>query len=313
MARPKGFEPLTPRFVASLAVVTATSLHVTGCNDSNDLADFRLPARSRLFTPVTAFLRPTCARKLGAGLITRLALLRCSRYNQPEPRTPDREEAIVSSYVIPAALSLGMVITPAWAQSTSTPALSRDETFKQIGRSLEGIGSSLNSTSQSAGSVGAAPAVQSGGSNAVLSWNDLNAAGSTLTAGATVTGLAGPNPTANAAATLAPGTRVQVQGLENGFVKIAPLEGPATGRSVWVPQGTAQATFISGYVDARIGEAMEKISQLAAAIENNPYVRLKGFKLNVSISPSLDVEFEMKGGESAPASAASIPKPTEQR
>lgn len=212
-----------------------------------------------------------------------------------------------------ASLGFVMITTLAWAQPSPAPTPSREETFRQIGRSLERIGSSLNPSPQAASGAAVGGTVgQLTGSNAALAWNDLNTAGATLTAGTTVTGLASPNPTSTAAATLTPGTRVQVQGVENGFVKLAPLEGPASGKIVWVPQGTAQATFVSSYVDAKIGEAMEKIAQLASSIENNPYVRLKGFKLSVSISPSLDVEFEMKGGESTSASA-SLPRPTEQR
>jgi hypothetical protein len=64
-------------------------------------------------------------------------------------------------------------------------------------------------------------------------------------------------------------------------------------------------TGFSDYLGARVGEMMEQVSRLAATLENNPYVRLKGFKVNVSVTPSLDVEFEMKGPETGqPAASA---------
>jgi hypothetical protein len=51
-------------------------------------------------------------------------------------------------------------------------------------------------------------------------------------------------------------------------------------------------------------ELMDQVSRLAKTLENNPYVRLKGFKINVAVPPSLDVEFEMKGQEPGSPAAA---------
>jgi hypothetical protein len=170
----------------------------------------------------------------------------------------------------------------------------RDQTFREIGRGLEEISRSLSpQTTDRAGQM-------SGGSQ-TLSFG----AGTDVTAKTAVTGLVEPSPTAEAAGTIAPGTRVQVQGVEKGFVQVVPYEGSASGKKLFIPQGTAQAT-LQDYVNTRMIEMMDQVKRLASSLENNPYVRLKGFKVNVSVSPSLDVEFEMKGSEAtsiAPSSA----------
>jgi hypothetical protein len=62
-------------------------------------------------------------------------------------------------------------------------------------------------------------------------------------------------------------------------------------------------TGFSDYLGARVSEMMEQVSRLATTLESNPYVRLKGFKVNVSVTPSLDVEFEMKGPDTGQAAA----------
>jgi len=49
---------------------------------------------------------------------------------------------------------------------------------------------------------------------------------------------------------------------------------------------------------------MEQVSRLATILENNPYVHLKGFEINVAATPGLDIEFEMKGGEAGSQAAA---------
>jgi hypothetical protein len=48
-----------------------------------------------------------------------------------------------------------------------------------------------------------------------------------------------------------------------------------------------------------IDQAMGSIKTMAAKIENNPYIRLKGFKINLSISPSIDFDFEMRNDTAA--------------
>jgi hypothetical protein len=94
-----------------------------------------------------------------------------------------------------------------------------------------------------------------------------------------------------------------VEGVERGFVQVTPLQGPSSGRTLYVPEGAVKTGFLFDYAGARVAELMDQVSRLATTLENNPYVRLKGFKINVAVTPSLDIEFEMKGGEAGPQAA----------
>jgi hypothetical protein len=86
-----------------------------------------------------------------------------------------------------------------------------------------------------------------------------------------------------------------VEGVERGFVQVTPLQGPNSGRTLYVTEGAVKTGFLADYANARVADLMEQVNRLATTLENNPYVRLKGFRVNISITPSLDVEFEMKG------------------
>ena len=92
---------------------------------------------------------------------------------------------------------------------------------------------------------------------------------------------------------------------------ITPLQGPTAGQPFYVPEETVKIGFSgvmidsankvesTGKVDSASKQA-EKILQDAARIaltlQDNPHMRLKGFKLKAAISPDLELEFEMKGG-----------------
>jgi hypothetical protein len=67
-----------------------------------------------------------------------------------------------------------------------------------------------------------------------------------------------------------------------------------------IPEGAVKTGFLSDYAGTCVAELMDQVSRLATTLENNPYVRLKGFKINVAVTPSLDTEFEMKGEEASP-------------
>jgi hypothetical protein len=98
------------------------------------------------------------------------------------------------------------------------------------------------------------------------------------------------------------------QGVEKGFVRITPQTSPGT--IFYVPQTAINApgfTFtdvssgISGAVNNQIKNAMETLKGIARDLQQNPYVRMKGFSVNVSISPSLNIDFEMR--DAAPTSS----------
>lgn len=136
--------------------------------------------------------------------------------------------------------------------------------------------------------------------------------GTELTAAAPVTALIGPSPTAGIGATLTPGTKVRVQSVVNGFVQVIPYDGPTAGKPVFVPQGVVKTGFSDWLgggqaANSMVAELIEQANRLRMVVENNPYVRLKGFKVNVGIPPSLDIDFEMKN-EGVPPSPASAPR-----
>jgi hypothetical protein len=112
-----------------------------------------------------------------------------------------------------------------------------------------------------------------------------------------------PSVSTAPAVVLSPGTSLSVVGPEKGgFVAVAPSSGPMQGRTVYVPSKEIQRAGISDYVSGQtIEQAFATIKAMAASIENNPYVRLKGFKVNVSVAPSVDFDFEMKGPEASAA------------
>jgi RNA polymerase-interacting CarD/CdnL/TRCF family regulator len=112
-----------------------------------------------------------------------------------------------------------------------------------------------------------------------------------------------PSVSTAPAVVLSPGTSFSVVGQEQGgFVPVAPSSGPLQGRTVYVPSREIQRAGISDYISGQaIEQALAAIKAMAAKVEDNPYVRLKGFKVNVSVTPSVDFDFEMKGPEASAA------------
>jgi hypothetical protein len=100
---------------------------------------------------------------------------------------------------------------------------------------------------------------------------------------------------------LAPGTTISGIGSKQGnWVSVTPSSGPLQGQTLFVPHAEIEKAGVSDYVSGQaIEQAMAAIKAMAAKVENNPYVRLKGFKINVSVTPSVDFDFEMKVPEAA--------------
>jgi len=117
---------------------------------------------------------------------------------------------------------------PAGSSSTSEPG--REQTFRDIGRILQGTQRAISPAQPgalSADAMATAPAVVPPGQSA-----PVIAAGAELTASTPITALTGPSPTATIGATIAPGTAVRVDGAERGFVQVTPLQDQAAeGRS----------------------------------------------------------------------------------
>jgi hypothetical protein len=206
-------------------------------------------------------------------------------------------------------VALIMAVTPALSHtaSGSRPALTLEQTFQNVGRAI--------STSQVPGS----PESPSGRNDFdydtvirnMVERQGVTIPGATVTATTVVYALTKPNPKAPVGATLSPGTPILVGGVENGFVQLTPLQGPTAGQPFYVPEGTVKAGFFgdkvesTGNVDSASKQAeklLQDAGRIASTLQDNPHMRLKGFRLNVATPQNLELEFEMKGG-AEPAAA----------
>lgn len=130
-----------------------------------------------------------------------------------------------------------------------------------------------------------------------------------------------PNENKPTSMRLPKGAPVVYQGTENGFAKIhaagstsavfvpeSTLQqtGAANSYALWSPDQTVNTT-VSPPVNGAIQRGMETIKQLSHELENNPYVRLKGFNVSVSLMPSIEVEFEMKAQNAANGNSENKP------
>lgn len=154
----------------------------------------------------------------------------------------------------------------------------RDRTFDEIGRSLGEVQRAITNQRSPVSTQ------MSGGTNILKEQVPAYQQPSTSTAPAVV---------------LSPGTSISAIGQEQGgFVPVTPGSGPLQGQTVYVPSTEIQKAGVSDYVSGQaIEQAIAAIKAMAAKVENNPYVRLKGFKVNVSVTPSVDFDFEIKGPE----------------
>ena len=81
-----------------------------------------------------------------------------------------------------------------------------------------------------------------------------------------------------------------------------------------MPEGTVKAGFFgdkvesTGNVDSASKQAeklLQDAGRIASTLQDNPHMRLKGFRLNVATPQNLELEFEMKGG-AEPAAAVAL-------
>jgi hypothetical protein len=95
-------------------------------------------------------------------------------------------------------------------------------------------------------------------------------------------------------------TPVVFQGVENGFAKIIT---PGFEGYQYVPLTALQSSSAqqpTGFVDGAIKTAIERLNSLVKELEKNPYVRVKGFTVDVAIPPSVKIEFEMRAASGPP-------------
>ena len=165
--------------------------------------------------------------------------------------------------------------------ATPVTAQTLDETFDQLGSKLQDVQKSLSPASPAPGTTFQLPS-----STPIYT-----------------------QPTASAATSmkLDANAPVIVHGIENGFAKVTTQGFPGT---FYVPQtGLAfphfgsQSSGQTGAPSDYVKTAFEKVKGVADYLQNNPYVRLKGFSVDISLVPSLKIDLEMRDavGSSAPA------------
>lgn len=120
--------------------------------------------------------------------------------------------------------------------------------------------------------------------------------GSEWTAAATITTLQGAEPDSSVAAVLEPGTRVQFEGVENGFVRVRPLEGPAEGQVSYIPEGIA-TSFLHRMIDSGVEAAISKLRDTVDMMQNDPQFRITNIKLILAVPPSVEVDLELRSPE----------------
>lgn len=195
------------------------------------------------------------------------------------------------------------VSTSAYAQTETTAQPTRAETFQQIGQSLQAIQSDL---AESAGPAGASNVA----SRDVVTPDFSAAIGKNVKTTTSVDVFNSPTPTARPKGELPPGTDLKLIGVNGGYLKIQPttlgMSNSAIGSGEYfVPEGVAITAFdfnpgkalgsyIDNAVDTAIQDALVKASALADSLEGNPYVTMKGFSVQLTVPPGLNVDFEMK-------------------
>ncbi len=216
------------------------------------------------------------------------------------------------------ATTLLLLTTPALAQTNAAPRPTTptlEQTFRDIGGALAGPSTSMattgSATSSTAGSAPAAPqpGILGGNNSSISRPLGLESLTTGLSLGeqavttAPLQVFTSPSPSATLSSTLTPGTLVQFGDVKDGFVQITPLQGPNAGTTVYAPEGVVRAGVFDT-VKRTTEKLLEDAARVAVAIRDNPHVRLKGFRLNASITPTLELEFEMKEATGPTAAAA---------
>jgi hypothetical protein len=92
------------------------------------------------------------------------------------------------------------------------------------------------------------------------------------------------------------------QGVEKGFAKVTTPYSP----TIYYLPAAALSASTQGIVGNSVRNAIETLKSIAIDLQQNPYVRVKGFSVNVAIPPSVNIDFEMRDG--ATSSAPSTPQ-----
>jgi hypothetical protein len=172
--------------------------------------------------------------------------------------------------------------------ATSAMAQTLDQTFEQLGSKLQAAQQSLNSAP--------APSL-----------------GSTLVLPTDAPVFTRPQAGAATPLKFDANTPVIFQGIENGFVKIGSPALPgvvyyvpteAISRAGWKDVAASTETAAGN----QLKKAIDTLRGIATDLQQNPYIRVKGFSVNVSLMPSLNIDFEMRQA-AVPSDVAPPAKP----
>jgi hypothetical protein len=114
-----------------------------------------------------------------------------------------------------------------------------------------------------------------------------------------------PDPSARTPTKMDAKAPVILQGFEKGFAKVTT---PGSQLVYYLPASALGSGSVQGIVSNQLKNAIETLKGIANDLQHNPYVRVKGFSVNVSISPSLNIDFEMRDAAQAPSPASNAPQ-----
>ena len=151
---------------------------------------------------------------------------------------------------------------------------SKDDTFQQIGKELQSISNALKQGD------GAAP-LQAGDVRQVLQPAPM---------------FQSANQNSSLGAFLEPNTPVKILGKKDGFTQVAPLTSGWTGKDpVYVRDSSIWNFGVPSLPSVDVVQtALDKLQKLQDKLENNKYVKLKGFNVSLGTTISIEAQFEMK-------------------
>jgi hypothetical protein len=115
-----------------------------------------------------------------------------------------------------------------------------------------------------------------------------------------------PDPSAGTPMKLDAKAPVTFRGVEKGFAKVTT---PFSETIYYVPASALASASGQGVVGNSVKTAIETLKGIAIDLQQNPYVRVKGFSINVSIPPSLNIDFEMRDAATSSPPSAPQKKP----
>jgi hypothetical protein len=163
---------------------------------------------------------------------------------------------------------------------TGATAQSLEQTFDQLGSKLEAAQQSL-----------ARPAPTPG--TTFQLWEDAKV-------------YTKPDPSAATPLKLDANAPVVFQGIEKGYAKVTT---PGSPQIYYLAASALPAASGQGIVGNSVKAAIDTLKGIAIDLQQNPYVRVKGFSVNVTIPPSLNIDFEMRDTASNSAPSALQSKP----